>query len=282
MTFVDDAPFGDDEPTTDAQASAVRTTHADGAVHFSELKRLNLSGKQYIHACNERRAPTPDMLIGTAVHQLVLGARPGKEIIRFDGKARKGKSWDAFAEEHEGSEILTAPEWARAEAIAAAVLADPLAQARLRDAMTEVPLEWEEDGIKFATGGVDLITSASAIGDLKTSSSVEPEWLKRQCFKMLYHCQLAFYTRGAAASGLLITGAPFLLCVETKAPHEVVELELTPELLDLGERTVALWVEKLRRYRDAGQWPGYAQSPIAWDVPEYMRADDYEDDEESP
>jgi len=279
----DDLPFGGDEPEAPHnEGRRLLTCRADGSHGFSELKRLNLSGRQYIHACNEHRSPTPDMLIGTAVHEIVLGGRPGKKLVRFDGRARRGRAWEAFAERHRGAEIVTETEWEKAEKIARCVLADPLAMARLEGSRLEVPLEWEEDEIRYSTGGVDIIQpSARMLGDLKTTKTVEPARLMRQAFSMLYHCQLAFYRRGARANGIDTQGA-FLLCVETGGPHEVVDLELTPELLELGDKTVALWIEKLRRYRDAGQWPGYAQSPIAWDVPEYMRADDYEDDEESP
>ena len=94
---------------------------------------------------------------------------------------------------------------------------------------------------------------------------------------MFYHCQLAFYRRGARANGLDVSRGLFLLCVETKGPHEVVDLELSEGLIDLADRTVSLWLEKLRTYRDANQWPGYAQSPVVWDVPSWMREDDGED-----
>lgn len=282
MTFDNDLPFGDDEDGLELPPSSDRpalTCSEDGTHHFSQLKRLNLSGKQYIHACNSRNNPTKEMIVGTAIHQLVLGARPGKEVIQFDGKARKGKVWDLFSERHAGREILTAPEWARAEAIAKAVLADPVARARLDVSKREVPIAWEEDGLKFSTGGIDLL-GGGALGDLKTTTTAEPEALKRQAFKMLYHCQIAFYMRGAKANGIDVSRGGYLLCVEVKPPFEVVDLELTAELLDLADRTVSLWIEKLRRYRDAGQWPGYAQSPIPWDVPAWMSGDDFDDDEE--
>lgn len=282
MTYDEDLPFGDDDSALDLapwRASLQRTCNEDGTHSFSHLKKLNLSGRQYIHAVNAENRPTSAMLLGTAVHHLVLGARPGRRVLRFDGKTRQGKSWEAFRAAHDDAEILTASEWAHAEKIAEAVLEDPMARARLTGARFEVPLAWEEDGIKFSTSGVDILGN-QALGDLKTATTTNPDDLQRQAFKMLYHCQLAFYRRGAIANGIDVSKGAFLLCVETKAPHEVVDLELTDGLLELGDKTVALWIEKLRSYRDAGQWPGYAQSPIPWDVPGWMREDD--DDEENP
>ena len=66
--------------------------------------------------------------------------------------------------------------------------------------------------------------------------------------------------------------------IRVRGPVEVVDLELSEGLIDLADRTVSLWIEKLRIYRDANQWPGYAQSPVVWDVPGWMRDDDEEGD----
>jgi hypothetical protein len=284
VTFDEDLPFGDDDapsssaPTTAHAPVEVRTCDPDGTHHFSHLKRMALSGKQYIYAVNTQKPPSSAMLIGTAVHAMVLGGRPGKRVLRFGGDARKGAAWKAYQAANPGAEILTAPEWDQAAKCARAVLADPLARARLDGARFEVPLAWEEDGIRFSTSGVDIV-GGGALGDLKTSTTCEPEALQRQAFKMFYHCQLAFYRRGARANGLDVSRGLFLLCVETKGPHEVVDLELSEGLIDLADRTVSLWIEKLRIYRDANQWPGYAQSPIPWDVPGWMREDDGEEGE---
>lgn len=281
MSLDEDLPFGDDDAPTSEATSAhapaeVRTCDPDGTHHFSHLKRLALSGKQYLHAVNNPTTPTSAMLLGTAVHAMVLGGRAERPITRYHGKDRKGAAWKAFKAANPGAEILTAPEWDHALQISRAVLADPVARARLDGARFEVPLAWEEDGIRFSTSGVDILGNG-ALGDLKTATTTNPEALQRQAFKMFYHCQLAFYRRGARANGIDASKGLFLLCVETKGPFEVVDLELSEGLIDLADRTVSLWIEKLRIYRDANQWPGYAQSPVVWDVPAWMRDDDEED-----
>lgn len=272
--MIDDLPFGD-EPS--GPPAALLTCRPDGTVGFSELKKLALSGRQYLHACNHRSPPTPPMLLGTAVHHLVLGGSSGRPpLLVYPGAARRGKAWDAFLAAHPGAEIVTAKEQRLAEQIADAVMRDPCAAERLAGARYEVPLVWEEDGIPCSTTGVDIVKNGT-LGDLKTATTTNPEDLQRQAFKMFYHCQLAFYARGARANGIDTSKGLFLLCVETKGPHEVVDLELSEGLIDLADRTVSLWIEKLRIYRDANQWPGYAQSPIPWDVPGWMRDDDDEE-----
>jgi hypothetical protein len=69
--------------------------------------------------------------------------------------------------------------------------------------------------------------------------------------------------------------------VETKRPYEVVELDLTEPMIDFADRTVELWLQKLRVYRESNQWPGFAQSPVPFDVPAWLRQDEEEAEDEA-
>jgi len=258
---------------------AFRTCDEDGTFHWSQVKKIDDSGRQYLHAVNTPFEPTPAMVLGTLVHFLVLGGRPGaKELVRYDG-TRQGNAWKEFALANADAEILTAKEWSAGEVIAEAVKSDPVARDFLEGARFEVPLTWDEGGLAFSTSGVDIIQDAhKRFGDLKTTSTTALETLMRQCFKMGYHGQLALYRRACRAHGIDVSNGAFLLCVETRAPYEVVVLEPSADLLDLGDRMVSLHIEKLRTYRESNQWPGRAQSPVVWAVPSWMQADDDEED----
>ncbi|MDB4946205.1 MAG: Exodeoxyribonuclease [Labilithrix sp.] len=281
MSELPEAPDFDESPFDDASVRPLLTCDVDGTHHFSQIKKLSLSGKQYLHACNHPTKPTSAMLLGTLVHFLVLGQqRSGaKRLVRYDGK-RQGNAWKDFEAANRDAEILTASEWEEGERIAEAVLADPVARGRLAGARFEVPLVWEEDGIMCSTSGVDIVT-ARAIGDLKTTTSTHPETWMRQAFRMLYPQQLAWYRRGARAHGLDTTEGLFLLGVETKAPYEVVDLELTERMIDFADRNVSLWLETLRVFRQTNQWPGYAQASVAFDLPAYMQREDADEDQEA-
>lgn len=257
----------------------LRTCDADGTHHFSHVKKLNLSARQYLHAVNDDSEATRDMRVSTAVHQLILGPRAGKEVVVFEGDRRGTNDWKAFVAKHPGAEILTAPEWKDARVIAEAVGNDPLVRARLDGARTEVPLEWMDGDLKCSTSGIDILPPG-ALGDLKGTHTAQPEAFMRTAFRMLYHVQLCWYRRGAIANGIDVSRGLFVLGYEMKPPFEVVDLELTERLVELGEQTLTVWLEKLRGYRAANQWPGYCQSPIPWDVPRWMQGDE-EDDEEA-
>lgn len=253
----------------------------DGTHHFSEIKKLALSAQEYIHNVNHPTEPTSNMLVGTAVHFLVLGPRTGAKPLKlFTGSVRRGKEWDRFVESNPSAEILTISEWQKAEDIAEAVLNHPVARARLEGARFEVPVAWEEPGgIKCSTSGIDIVCSEPCIADLKMTFTVHPDSWMRHAFKMLYPMQMAWYRRGARANDIPTDKGLFILGVQSKAPHDVVELELTDDMIDFADRTIELWLGKLRVYRDSNQWPGYAQAPIPFDVPSWLRDED-EDEEE--
>jgi len=271
-------PFPDDDEAEPVSAPLFRTCDEDGTHHFGHIKALALSGKQYIHRVNTPFEATAAMRLGTCVHQLVLGARPGKDVVVYPGKTRQGKTWEAFEAEHAGTDtIVTANEWSRAEEIAAAVMSDPLARPYLDSSRKEVPLAWEENGLKFSTSGVDIVTDGM-IGDLKTTATVEPDAVRKQIRRMHYAEQVVFYRRGARLNGIDVSKGLFLLCVETKAPFEVVPFELTEQRIDRCERTVSLWIERLRVYTTCGQWPGYTQAPIPLDIEAWQEDDDDEEE----
>ncbi len=256
----------------------LRICHEDGTHHFSDVKRLNDSGRSYLYYCNAPIEPTRAMLIGTAVHFFTLGERQGaKPIVLFEGGARRGKGWESFRDANKGAEILTVTEWSEAQAIAAALKEHPLAIERFEGARFEVPLTWEEDGLLCSTSGIDIVLAAM-IGDLKVTSATEPTAWTRQAWRMLYPQQLAWYRRAALANGLDVSQGLFLLGVEASPPYDVVPLDLTEGMIDYADRSVCGWLEKLRVLRDSyprpmsvADWPGYTQSPMPFDLPKFMQ-----------
>ena len=265
----------------------VRIFDEDGTLHFSAFKRLALSGVHYLHAVNTPFEPSSEMKIGTCVHYLVLGKRPGaKRLAKWEGD-RRGNEWKAFAAKNADAEILTASEWEEAERIADGVMRSPVARRRLDGARFETPLTWTESGIMCSTDGVDII-NGRGLGDLKTTRCAEPEAFKRQCFSMHYAQQLAFYRRGARANGIDV-GELFILGVENREPYLVVELDLTEDLIAFADKTVSLWFEDLRRNmlacpepQSIYDWPAYTEAAVTWDVPPWMAKGDvvqFADDE---
>jgi hypothetical protein len=265
----------------------IRTLDEDGTLHFNHLKKIALSGVQYLHAVNNPTEPTRAMLIGTAVHQMTLGLRAkAKPIVQYDGR-RAGEKWEKFESENQDKEILNASEWEAARQIAASLMRSPRTRARLEGARTEVPLYWEEGDFKCSTDGVDIFATGDGLGELKTVRTTNPDMFKVQSLRMHYAHQLVWYRRGARANGRRVNDL-FILGVEQTAPFEVVELVVSSELAELAERQVQSWLEKLRGYmlsipepQTIYDWPGYAVAPVVWDPPAWLGEDVEEDEEDA-
>lgn len=244
----------------------------DGTCHFSLLKHMARSPAHYLEACREAiygvNEPTRAMRVGTGAHLLTLGQRDGHRVVRFDGDKRVGEKWKEFAAEHEGAEILTAPEWDEAVAIADAVRRDPIA-APLLLGRHEVPLSWNDGGIHCSTDGVDVIGDGW-IADLKTTTSTHPTKWIRQALQMHYPAQLVFYNEGAKANGIETTHGLYVIGVEACAPYAVTVLRLTAASEEYGRRCLAQWLEQLRRCEENDFWPAYTQAIVDLDLPPWM------------
>ncbi len=83
-----------------------------------------------------------------------------------------------------------------------------------------------------------------------------------------YHAQVADYRAAIKAK----VGVPprdcFIIAVESAAPYAVTVLRLTERALDMGDRLLAVWMERLRACEDSNSWPAYCQSVTDFDVPD--------------
>jgi hypothetical protein len=232
-----------------------------GRVTFSELKAFARSPAHYRHACVTPREPTRAMRIGTLVDRLVFGT---KLPPIWHGDSRRGKEWQTFASLHAGEEICTQAELDDARPIAAAVLADPVAKARLVGRY-QVPLEWELGGVRCTTRGLDVV-GAGWIADLKVPHTSEPQRFAWHARSMLWHAQLSWYAEACRLHGIDTSKGLFLIAVESSPPHPVTVHRLTPRAIEDGARAWRLWLEQLQVCDASGVFPGYAQSELHLDT----------------
>lgn len=260
----------------------LRICDEDGSVHFSSLKVIGDSGKHYLASLRRRSESSSAQLIGTATHSMVLGSRPGESVVCYPGR-RAGKDWESFKAEHDGATILNDAEWATAKGAADAVLRDPEARKYLDGARFEVPLRWQDGDVTCSTSGIDIV-QPGRIGDLKTARTSHVERFQKQAFGFQYHCQISWYMRGCAANGIDTSRGAFVIAVETVDPFDVVCHDVDPDLLLMADKTLTLWLERFRQYRDCfpeprsvDDWPGRAQASVLWGLPSWMQDEDEEE-----
>lgn len=239
-------------------------------VHYSHLRRMALSPAHFQAYATQPREATRAMRVGTCLHQQVLGSRADRPLKVFPGDARRGKDWDKFLDAHQGGfEIVTQPEWNDALGMTAAVQRSDVAMGLLKGARFEVPLAWEDAGIKRATHGIDAIGDGFLV-ELKSTTCTEPSAFSRHATKLLYHCQMADYEAAAKANGFDTSKGLFIIGVESEPPYAVTVLKLTTATIAQGHKSVALWTEKLRSCRENGHWPAYSQTIVEYELPPWM------------
>jgi hypothetical protein len=240
---------------------------------------LRAAGRSPAHAqlaiAGDSKKPTQSMEKGTAVHALVFGtrrvipytpppdpkAKPGSSPKRV---VRNGKTWDAFKAANPDTEILAPADYDKAQRMAEAVRACPLALDVLRGTQ-ERTLLWTSQGRTCRTTP-DAASYMEFASELKTCSCSDPQRFAWHALRMHYHAQMAWHLEGIAGAGLGQPRTAYVVAVESAAPYPVTVLQLTERALEAGEKLCRLWFERLIGCEKTGEWPPYAQSVVPLDV----------------
>lgn len=234
-------------------------------VRFSDLKRFAQSPAHYAYAAQES---SRSIVVGTAADTLILGG----QVLAYPGAVRRGKEWEAWqAQQDPEALIVTKSELADASGIARAVERHPEA-VRLLAGVRRETLLWDNNG--RACRGTPDVRTGRYITDLKTSETSDPRFFPSKVRRFAYHAQLAWYQDGCERAGLERPAECYIIAVEQKPPHVVTVYVLTDHVLDLGARLCRLWFEQLQNCEASGVFPGYSQSLVELDLPEFDDAMD--------
>jgi exodeoxyribonuclease VIII len=251
------------------------------AAHFSAIKEIDVGPEHYAHALANEREETDALRAGRAVHSLILTPDAG-DVVIWTGKARRGKAWDEFAEEHAGRTILTDAEATMAEGMRASVAAHPAASALLSGGDAEVTLTWDDPRVGPCKARVDYLHRRPiAVGgervhmvELKTTRARGRNAIMREIAARLYYAQTAFYIDGLAANGFACVDARIVV-VEKTPPYAVHVFRVGDGPLESGRRKVDAWLTKIAECTRAGVWRGEDEADLV--LPAYVDGDGLED-----
>lgn len=244
----------------------------DRAVRFSSLKQIARSPAHYKASLNWS-ADSASMRLGRIVDVALLGGPP---LVVYEG-SRRGKAWDEFKSQHDGSEIVTASEYEDAGPVIDAVRAHEHAMFLLGSGTPKKRIFWDWLG-RACSGEPDV--QGKYLVDLKTTRCAEPNRFSKQAMWLSYHAQLAWYRQGMLLSGAEPPAQVFIVAVETVAPYPVTVFSLTERAIEQGERLCRVWMERLLGCEATNEWPGYVQSAVDLDVPDELELT-FGDDEEA-
>lgn len=247
-------------------------------VRFSHLKAMAQSPAHCFNAFQEsERRETLAIRIGSGVHAMLFD----QPVVRWEGKVRNGKVWDAFKAAHAGAAILTRKEWARAEALASAIRRHDEASELLFGAgvIHERTIQWEQCG--RARRSTPDVRGPHYVAELKTTRCAEPGRFVRDGLFRAYNAQIADQMLAVQHETGKWPGKGYVIAVESMPPYPVTVFELTPRALERGEQLCRLWLERLLVCEADNHWPAYRECIEMFDTPD----DDVElifgDDEEA-
>lgn len=258
-------------------AAAARVDPRDLATRFSLLKQLNLSPAHYLEACQH---PQDDTLasrlgaftadrkeafrIGTALHGVLLLDR---RVAVYAGGRRdpRVKKYQAFYESAIADgciEVLSPRENELVMGVAAAIkVRDDVMELLFGPgAIREQRIDWTWCD-KAVRSTPDARVPGKYVVDLKTSISAEPEAFRRQSMRLFYHCQAELYAHAMDTTGEGRPKACYAIAVEKARPYPVTVFRFGEDQLELGAKTLRLWIERLKNCEASNHWPVYAPAP---------------------
>lgn len=228
-------------------------------LRFSRLKLLARSPAHYAAYVDH---DSPSLRLGRATHSMLLGDPDSIAVCPPKMKRdERHKGYQEFLAENEGKEILSPKEAKDALGMRASIEQHPRA-VELLEGLREQTRLWNYCG-RVCRGTPDVVSSRYLV-ELKTCRSSDPRRFPFEARRMFYHGQLAWYLNGLslADGAAQIPSECFIVAVESAQPYPVTVYRVTDELLEQGERTARLWLERLAVCEETGTWPAYAASDV--------------------
>ena len=232
------------------------------AVNQSTLKiLLTKSPAHYLYATDNPSPDTPALVIGRAVHSLVLEPHTFPDLYitsPFDSfRTKEAKEW----RDRQTAAVLSQGDLATVHTMAQAVLALPQMKDWLGDYQREVTKTWEYRNIA-CKGRFDMLSPGGThVVDIKTCADASPKAFARSAVNFGYDFQGAFYSLPTDANRVTF------VCVEKEFPHVTGVYTLSPCFLALGRAKVDRAIDILQACRVNFQFPGYGEQTLevpAW------------------
>lgn len=262
---------------------------SEGLSH-SEAKLLRLKTPHHLHMIRTNRGavpprkPTPQMMLGTAVHCAVL------EPSTFDQRyvadldiSRNSNAYRAFAQAciDQGLIPLSEEDRERVFAMRESLMADPqIAEALDGPGASEVSAWWfdPETGIicKCRPDRVREAGAGSLLIDLKTTADASQEAFSKSIANFGYHTQCDWYVDGyARASNKPVHGMLFVV-IESEFPYACAAYTLDDLALEQARRDNARVRRIFKSCTDSGVWPGYGGAVKEIGLPRWALTHDEE------
>jgi len=234
-------------------------------LNWSALKGYSKTPAHYLEAVKNPMTQTPAMLVGSALHCMVLdGTEKFAESYAVapvcDKRTKAGKElFNDFTAANGDKEILTPEQALIVYEMASSVLNHPTARKILTlCTQTELSVTWKNDETGLdCKGRIDAYNPTNGlVVDLKTTDDASPGAFARTVAKFAYHGQAAFYLDGMLSAGAYATQFLFIV-VEKTAPFAVAVYVADESMIDAGRLLVSEYLARHAGCLATDTWPGY-------------------------
>lgn len=225
---------------------------------------------------NEQQKPKRHLEFGTAVHTLALGDGPSLVEIDADNYRTKDAQTQAEKAREKGSVPLLPNEMRQAQDMAAALIAHPQAGQLLIGGEAEQTYLWRDEETRvWCRARLDYVRPGQIV-DLKTTTDVNLEAIRKTIHTWGYHQQRGWYVDGHRAIYGETPDFHFVF-IAKEPPYliTVVEPDATACLIGDAKNRAARHI-----YADcqsAGIWPAYDQRIWTLPLPGWAEKQDAEE-----
>ncbi len=226
---------------------------------------------------DERRPERPQTLPqedGQVAHCAILEPDEFKHrYVVGPTASRNSKIWKDFCQIHDEMTVIKPEQYTRAMLQRDAVWRIPDIAKALSKGRAEVSAYWDDpetgaecrcrpDFVHETDAGVVLI-------DVKTYSDARPDEFSRQCARMKYHRQDAFYSDGYAIAANVKVLAFIFLSVEMPWPHAASAAILDDDSRKTGRSQYQFALDRYANCMQDDNWPGYPDIIHTMRLPEW-------------
>ena len=225
--------------------------HESEGISCSDIKELAKSIEHYEHRKEYPQGQTDAMLVGSALHDIVL--LPNTYKNTYVVAPVKGKTTKAYRKcivDNPGKDVLTQYQEENILNMRDSIYRNPTMRGILEsDTILRESSIWVRHG---STGLVlkirpDIIVDG-VIYDLKTTSGdVSPRGFINSVFKYKYHIQAPFYVDCATMNGMTISGFKFLV-VGSVPPYSTAIYDLNADTMEEGRDIYRLALYRYGNY----------------------------------
>ena len=247
------------------------------AMRSSLLRYFGESPKHAMQYKNFPPPPTKDMIIGQALHCVVLDpdSTDSQFVEGLDRENRSNKDKEAhiaFQARHSRAHVLDRKSWEMVQAMAKGIWTNQSVKQLLTGkGANELAVVWDDDiGPTRCKALLDRLTTDvggyPCILDIKSTKDIRDYAFRREILERKYHVQAALYLRGANKVRPMRRKF-YLIPIEKKEPFDCRVLQLEEDAIDQGTREVERYLRINAECVKNDTWPGHGNGWVS--LPSY-------------